>query len=875
MPSTYSPSLRIELIGAGEQSGTWNVTTNNNLGALIEQAITGRTTVDVTAGNATLTSLNGVVDEARSAVLAVTGTPGVTRIITIPNVAKLYTVINSTANIVQIKTASGTAYDCPPLSQSYINCNGSDVVTGRSITDGANAITSLAAPFASPTFTGTTTATNIVIAANSTTDGLRITQTGSGNALLVEDSANPDASPFVVDTTGIILSGQTTKAQYNHYTPDNRLQIANTTSAVIQTATFENSISGATYSIAKSRSGTIGTNTVVQINDALGSFVFLGADGTGYIKAAEINAEVDGTPGTSDMPGRLVFSTTPDGASTTTERMRIANSGVISLGAAPGSESLRVTPVAGAVNYWNVQGDIGEFPKLSAQGSSTNVSMVYATKGAGSHFLQTNGSVTQLLIAHTASAVNYLQVTGGVTGGSPLISAQGSDTNIDVQIVPKGTGGLRFAGPLLPNNLAGTSGQVLTSAGAGTVPTWTTPTTGTVTSVGGTGTVSGLSLSGTVTTSGDLTLGGTLAVTASNFSSQTAATFLAAPNASAGVPTFRTIVAADIPTLNQNTTGSAATLTTSRTLWGQSFNGSANITAPLLPAAGSSSAPAFSTSGDTNTGMWFPAADTIAFSEGGAEAMRIDSSGNVGIGTSSPSAKLQVYSSGSNAILNTSLTDNPIYSLSADGYATAEYSIDRAAGIKLGGTGAIPLIFSTNSTERMRISSGGNLYLGLTAPSSATKAAINWNSSTEEGLVLKSTSATFTTSPILFLNNVNGLSGFIGQATSTVSYNTSSDYRLKENVAPMTGALAKVAALKPVTYTWKADGSAGQGFIAHELQAVVPDCVTGAKDAVDENGNIRPQGVDTSFLVATLTAAIQEQQAIISAMEARLAALEA
>lgn len=107
---------------------------------------------------------------------------------------------------------------------------------------------------------------------------------------------------------------------------------------------------------------------------------------------------------------------------------------------------------------------------------------------------------------------------------------------------------------------AGTSGQVLTSNGTG-VPTWTDNGSGTVTSVGGTGTVSGLSLSGTVTTSGNLTLGGTLAVTPSNFSSQTANYILAAPNGVSGTPTFRAIVAADIPTLNQNTTGTAANVT--------------------------------------------------------------------------------------------------------------------------------------------------------------------------------------------------------------------------------------------------------------------------------------------------------------------------
>lgn len=88
-----------------------------------------------------------------------------------------------------------------------------------------------------------------------------------------------------------------------------------------------------------------------------------------------------------------------------------------------------------------------------------------------------------------------------------------------------------------------------------------TANTGTVTSVGGTGTVSGITLSGTVTSSGNLTLGGTLAVTPSNFASQTANTVLAAPNGTAGAPTFRALVAADIPTLNQNTTGTASNVT--------------------------------------------------------------------------------------------------------------------------------------------------------------------------------------------------------------------------------------------------------------------------------------------------------------------------
>ena len=168
MPSTYNNALRIEEIANGEQSGTWGTTTNKNLAQLIVQAVTGTTSLNVTSGNITLTALDGLPDESRSAVLSVTGTPGVTRVLTIPNVTKLYTVLNATANIVQVKTASGSAFDCPPLSQSYIICNGSNVVTGRSITDASNTITSSSTPFTSPVFSGTPTAPTAAIGTNTT-----------------------------------------------------------------------------------------------------------------------------------------------------------------------------------------------------------------------------------------------------------------------------------------------------------------------------------------------------------------------------------------------------------------------------------------------------------------------------------------------------------------------------------------------------------------------------------------------------------------------------------------------------------------------------------------------------------------------------------
>ena len=130
MPSTYSQSLRIELIGDGEQDAVWGQTTNNNLGSLIEQAIAGVTTVDVTAADVTLTSFNGVVDEARSAVIEVNGSNAVTRNVIIPNAPKTYIVRNNTSQTVGIKTTSGSAFNCLTNTQATVYCDGSNGVFG-------------------------------------------------------------------------------------------------------------------------------------------------------------------------------------------------------------------------------------------------------------------------------------------------------------------------------------------------------------------------------------------------------------------------------------------------------------------------------------------------------------------------------------------------------------------------------------------------------------------------------------------------------------------------------------------------------------------------------------------------------------------------
>lgn len=137
MPSTYSSTLRLELIGAGEQDGTWGTTTNTNLGTLIEQAITGVESITMADANYTLSNFNGLPDEARNAVLVMTGTlTGVRSVIT-PAVEKLYVVKNSTSGGfgITIKTASGSGVTVPTGATQIVYCDGTDFYLAASQTN--------------------------------------------------------------------------------------------------------------------------------------------------------------------------------------------------------------------------------------------------------------------------------------------------------------------------------------------------------------------------------------------------------------------------------------------------------------------------------------------------------------------------------------------------------------------------------------------------------------------------------------------------------------------------------------------------------------------------------------------------------------------
>jgi hypothetical protein len=191
--ATYSTSLKLTLIGDGEQTGTWGNTTNINLGTLLEQAIVGQTTIVMANADYTLTNLNGSSDEARSAVLILTGNQNATYNVIVPNVKKLYMVTNSlnTSAIAYIKPSGGSATQVPNGRTMYLYCTGSafvaldyvqyaqSLVTGGTITTGAITCSSL-------TSTGAITSDNRII-------GTSINSGSTGAVILKDATGNPDA----------------------------------------------------------------------------------------------------------------------------------------------------------------------------------------------------------------------------------------------------------------------------------------------------------------------------------------------------------------------------------------------------------------------------------------------------------------------------------------------------------------------------------------------------------------------------------------------------------------------------------------------------------------------------------------------------------
>lgn len=399
----------------------------------------------------------------------------------------------------------------------------------------------------------------------------------------------------------------------------------------------------------------------------------------------------------------------------------------------------------------------------------------------------------------------------------------------------------------------------------GTNFTTLTLPTGTVSSVGTSATsVNGITLTGgPITTTGTLTLGGTLS----------------------GV-SLTTQVTGTLPIANGGTNSTSTTycsLTSNVSGQLPVGNGGTGLTSPSL----------LNGSGISVTGAW--PNQTITATGGGGTVTQVDGVGTVngitltGTVTGAGNLTLGGSLSGSAPSLTVGNASSASFATSASTATTASNATQLSSTNWTVAQSSTSLVMNFNGTPRWSLDSAANMvavgYVYGDSFFSGTFSQLYVNGAKinvvhgfgpqASGAVFQNASGGVSNS-MIFTNNVGTALGsiYMDTAINSVTFNNLSDYRLKNSIAPMTGALEKVALLKPCTYKWNNNNADGQGFIAHELQEVVPACVSGEKDALNEDGSVSPQGVDPRYLVATLTAAIQELKALVDAQATRIATLE-
>ena len=286
---------------------------------------------------------------------------------------------------------------------------------------------------------------------------------------------------------------------------------------------------------------------------------------------------------------------------------------------------------------------------------------------------------------------------------------------------------------------------------------------------------------------------------------------------------------------------------------------------------GSASTPAVRGT-DTNTGIFFPAADTIAFAEGGAEVARFDSNGNLGIGITTPQQKLHINDSSSPRIKLTNATTG---TSSTDGSEIAIFDADNS--LRINNLESANILFGTSGSERMRIDSGGNLMIGTTNVAGNAGVGVKMGSDGADGFlqIVGTTSNNANVTYRLYSTGAGAYRFYVGYggliyATST-SISALSDATLKTNVKDLETGLTEVMALKPRRFDWlNGDATNVAGFVAQEVEEVLPELVSDYQYSDTETKKSLKMG----DILPTLVKAIQEQQAIITDLKSRIEALE-
>lgn len=282
----------------------------------------------------------------------------------------------------------------------------------------------------------TFTVAQVIETTDNSNPALRITQLGTADALRVEDEASPDSTPFVITAAGHAIAGYGSTLTIETVVPQFQSHTATLDEGGFGGVDWGNTATGQVNWFGKSRGGSYGTQAIVQNNDTIGDFRFYGSDGVNLIPAARIEVDVDGTPGVNDMPGRISFYTTADGASSVTERFRIGNAGQWGIGGATYGTSGQAFISGGASSApsWGTLGIAGGGTGQTTAPAAINALTGYLTivSSAGTTTL-TNSSAQTIYVSGTSTHTIVLPDVTTLQLGWTFAIFNGSTNNVTVQ----------------------------------------------------------------------------------------------------------------------------------------------------------------------------------------------------------------------------------------------------------------------------------------------------------------------------------------------------------------------------------------------------------------------------------------------------------
>ncbi len=594
----------------------------------------------------------------------------------------------------------------------------------------------------------------------------RVESNGNANMLLVD--AGNDAV-VVGHSASIQSAGEA-----------HELQVYDTNFSLISAATFRNGSDGATVTLGHSRSGTIGTQTVLQDDDIMGQVLFVGSDGTDFANVgAFVRASVDGTPGANDMPGRLTFATTADGANSATERMRITSAGFVGINTNAPQRELHVSNSSSG-----------------ATSTSNSVAVIESNDNTEFSLLGGSSSVLAINFGHSGDN-NDGYIAYNTTSGSEAMSF----------FVNGGTDSLYLSsGDIVVNNgSADTNFRVESNSNANMLVVDASADRVSVGSDGSGAAVSSYALSATGSVP-----------------------FVAASNSTASTETYGAVAVYRTKGSNSEGTGISFQLN----------DDAGNVTeysyigTSIKDAANGSEDGAFlimnTVAASTRQESARFGRDETVFNEGSRDLdFRVESDGN---------ANMLFVDAGNNRLLI--------------------------------GTNTGSAVSSTCNT--MHVAGGSSDAVTPVMMISDADGSVEGNSTILECLF--SGDNTFSSAMYVKFTDAGGTQGSIsGTGDGTVTYNTSSDERLKQNIQDTDSKWNLVKSLQVRDYEWKKSGKQETGFIAQELHDKWEQPVKVGGEDVE----VDPWSVDYGKLTPILTKALQEAMEKIEALEAKITALEA